>query len=280
MIDRKVRSWDIARSFGRSSVLALLVGMPCTQWAYADCVTVAPSAADKKSYADAYALFLKAAPAAPSGWAVEDTPSDARLTSVCAGGGGPSRHFVRNFANTSDSAERMNQAKAASQAASQRQQEREATNKSKIEALDAKLAKAMDSVQKAATAGDGDKIESASEELNRILAEKGALMGSSDAQAEQEGIQAQFERDASATFVLSFSTEGEPGLSEPKPYKTVAGRALVAELDNRGVPAQRVHVSFPPSRLTAEFEGDPKRVRSLVDATDLKALAAFAAQTK
>jgi len=280
MMGRKVHFSRIALSFASSSVLSLLVGLPCSQPAYADCVTVVPSAADKKSYADAYALFLKAVPAAPSGWTAEDTPGDAELTSVCAGGGGPTRHFVRKFSNTSDPAERMNQASAASEAAMKRQQEREAMNKSKIEALDAKLAKTMERVQKAASAGDSETIDSASQELDRLMKEKDALMGSSDAQAEQEGIQAQFERDTVATFILSFSTEGDPGLFEPRPYKTVAGRALVAETENRGVPSHRVHVSFPPSRMTAEFEGDPKRVRMLVDATDLKALAAFATRAK
>jgi len=277
---RKVRYSGIAPSFVSSIVLSLLVGLSYGQLAYADCVTVAPTAADRKTYAEAYALFLKAVPAAPSGWTAEDTPGDAQLTSVCAGGDGPSRHFVRKFSNTSDSTARMNQAMAASQAAAERQQEREAMNKSKIEALDAKMAKAMETVQKAATLGDSEKIDSASQELDRLLKEKDALMGGSAAQADQEAIQAQFERDTVATFILSFSTGGDPGLYEPKPYKTLAGRALVAETENRGVPSHRVHVSFPPSRMTAEFEGDPKRVRMLVDATDLKALATFATRAK
>ena len=46
------------------------------------CTERPPTAAEKKSYGDAYALFLRAAPAAPDGWTASDQPANASMPAL------------------------------------------------------------------------------------------------------------------------------------------------------------------------------------------------------
>ena len=48
------------------------------------CTVRAATAAEKKSYADAYALFLRVAPKAPAGWASTDNPRTGATPVLCS----------------------------------------------------------------------------------------------------------------------------------------------------------------------------------------------------
>jgi hypothetical protein len=82
--------------------------------------------------------------------------------------------------------------------------------------------------------------------------------------------------DTLASFALYF----EPPKDEPRdgaPYRTVAGKARVNAYESKGVPTQMVFIEFGglPEQAVVRVEGDPARVRALVDAADLKSIAAF-----
>ena len=63
------------------------------------CTPRDPTAVEKKSYADAYALFLRAAPKAPDGWKSTDHPATGAMPKLCREYGNPPvrRHFDRAF---------------------------------------------------------------------------------------------------------------------------------------------------------------------------------------
>ncbi|HEX5648393.1 MAG TPA: hypothetical protein VFX69_01955, partial [Steroidobacteraceae bacterium] len=61
------------------------------------------------------------------------------------------------------------------------------------------------------------------------------------------------------------------------PYRTAAGKAWMTAYESGGNPEHLVFIEFggSPEQAVVRVEGDPARVRALVDATDLKSIAAF-----
>ena len=100
-------------------------------------------------------------------------------------------------------------------------------------------------------------------------------MGYDDIGAQTAKIEAEQSRDTEAHFSLRFDVPS----SEPRtgqPYRTAAGKALLTAYEQKGNPTHDVRVSFQgaPQQATVVVVGDPARVRALLDATDLKAIAA------
>lgn len=248
-----------------------------TALADGDCVPRPPTAAQKKAYGEAYALFLKIAPAAPAGWTYTDHPASAAVPTICAGSEGEPirRSFSRDFHLEQGRQERQDRALAAYTDMAKKSQEMQAKNQAAIEALDARINTNMERVQKAAAAQRFDEIEAINLETERLMQQKTRLMGLDEADATSAGIEADEQRDTEARFQLSF--EAPPaGPREGEPYRTSAGRARVSAYDDQGVAYHDVTVDFDSrlaERPVVRVHGDPRRVRALIDTADLKTIA-------
>ena len=238
-----------------------------------DCTARPPTATEKKLHGDAFALFQRVSPKAPDGWKATDTGGT--LSTLCVGSQ-LRRGFNRSFALEQGRAERDQKAQQAYAAMMEQQRAKAAANQAAADAIDAKINALMLKVQAAATAQKFDQIEPLNMQIDALTKQKMALMGVNDMQAQSDRIAAEAERDTHASFALYF----EPPKNEPQdgaPYRTVAGRARVAAYESKGNPEHLVFIEFGglPEQAVVRVEGDPARVRALVDATDLKSIAAF-----
>jgi len=244
-----------------------------------DCVERPATAAEQKVYADAYALFLKVAPAAPAGWTASDNPPTGAMPTLCKGTEGQPfrRGFSRQFTLEQGRQERQDEAIAAYTDMIRKSQEMQAKNQAAIAELDAKINANMARAQKAAAAQRFADIETINVETEKLAQQRAALSGmGGDMEAEAERIGADEKRDSTARFQLSF--EPPPaGPREGQPYTTSAGRARVAAYDDKGVAYHDVTVDFDgqlAEKPVVRVHGDPERVRALLDAADLKSITA------
>jgi hypothetical protein len=243
-----------------------------------DCEPRAATAAEKKIYDDAYALFLKSAPAAPAGWSFTDSPAAGVTPGFCQGTEGMPfrRSFTRQFQLEQGRQQRQDQAVAEYSEMARKSQDMQAKNQAAIAALDARINANMERVQKAIAAQRFGDIEGINVETEKLMQQKSALMGVGDMDATSDRIAADEERDTAASFQLSFeSPPAEP--REGEPYTTSAGRARVAAYDDKGVAYHDVTIDFDsrlPERPVVRVHGDPARVRALLDAADLKSITA------
>jgi hypothetical protein len=260
-----------------AAALACLWG-PLAAHAECGCETRPATAAEKRVYDDAYALFLKAAPAAPAGWSFTDSPEPGQVPVFCVDVANPPvpRSFTRQFQLEEGRQERQDQAMAAYSDMAQKSQDMQAKNAAAIAALDAKINANVERVQKAAEAQRFGDIEAINAENEKLMQQKFALMGIGDTDATSEKIEADTKRDADASFQLTFE---EPP-AEPRqgdPYRTSAGHARVAAYDDKGVAYNDVTIDFDSmfaQRPVVRVHGDPARVRALLDAADLRSIAA------
>jgi hypothetical protein len=158
----------------------------------------------------------------------------------------------------------------------EQQRAKAAANQAAADAIDTKINALNLEVQAAATAQKFDQIEPLTKQIDALMKQKMALTGVDDIQAQSDRIEAEATRDTQASFALYF----EPPKSEPQdgaPYRTVAGRGRVNAYERKGNPTHLVFIEFggSPEQAVVRVEGDPARVRALVDATDLKSIAAF-----
>ena len=156
------------------------------------------------------------------------------------------------------------------------QQASAAANQAAIEAIDVKINALITKTQAAAAAQKFAEIEALNHRMEALMKQKASLMGIEEGSAQEASIEAEATRDTEATFSLWF----EAPTSEPrsgKPYRTAAGTALLTAYDDKGNPTHGVRVFFngAPQQARVMVVGDPVRVRGLLDATDLKTIAAF-----
>jgi hypothetical protein len=265
----------------RSAVVAFSLLLPCVApLAHADseCTPRQPTPAETKSYADSYALFQRVAPKAPDGWTSTDQPPTGAVPRLCREYPNEPlrRHFERNFHLERGRQERDAQALQETTAAAQSQQATAASNQAKIAAIDTKINAFMQKSQAAAAAQRFGEVEAINAQMDALMQQKVALMGAAETDTQVTQIEGRQKKDTEATFALRFGTPG----SEPrtgKPYRTTAGQGLVTDYDDDlGNPIHEVNVYFGgPQQAQAVVRGDPARVRALVDAADLPAIAAF-----
>jgi len=254
---------------------AALIAMVAARLALADgdCVARAATAAEKKSYDDAYALFLRSAPAAPAGWTSSDSPKAGVMPVLCQGTEGQAvrRGFTRHFQLDEGRQQRQDRAVAGYTDMMKKSQEMQAKNQVAIAALDAKISANMERAQNAAAAQRFGDIETINIETEKLMQQKVVLMGIGDIEATSERIEADEKRDTEASFQLSFE-EPPAGPREGEPYTTSAGRARVSAYDDKGVSYNDVTIDFDSKlaeRPVVRVHGDPERVRALLDAADL-----------
>ena len=243
-----------------------------------DCTVRAATAAEQRSYSEAYALFLRVAPKAPDGWAATDNPRTDTVPALCSGPGAAPmrRHFSRSFHLESGQQERQDKAMQAYGAQMKDQQAKAAANQAESARIDAQIAVLMSKAQKAGAAQKIAEVEAVNLEMDALMKRKTALMGYDDAAAQAARIEAEASRDTEAQFSLRF--EAPRGASRTgQPYKAAAGKAFLNAYEVKGNPTHDVRVYFDGTAqpATVQVVGDPARVRDLLDATDLKAMAAI-----
>ena len=156
------------------------------------------------------------------------------------------------------------------------QQAKAAANQAESDAIDAQVAALSAKAQKAAAAQKFAEIEPLNKQIDALMKRKSALMGYDDASAQAAAIEAEASRDTDATFSLWFEVpKNEPRTGQA--YRTTAGRALVNAYSDKVNPTHDVRIYFDgvPEQARVAVIGDPARVRGLLDATDLRAIAAF-----
>lgn len=270
-----------SRRPGSAVVLLVLLSLGASPPARADgvCTLRAATAAEAKSYADAYALFLRVAPRAPDGWTSTDHPATGAIPKLCReyGNAPIRRHFERNFDLAHGRQQRDDDAMQSYTDMVKRQQAAAAANKAKTDAIDAQVTVLVAKVQKAAAAQRFDEIEPLNRQIDALMQQKTTLMGADEVDTQATQIEARQTRDTGATFALRFETpNNEPRTGQP--YRVSAGQGLVTAYDDRvGNPIHDVRVYFggAPEQARVVITGDPARVRELAEAADLKAIAAF-----
>lgn len=259
-----------------SVVLSLAL---CTA-AHADgvCTPRAPTAAEVRTYTAAYEFFVRVAPGAPDGWSATDSPPNAAMPTLCAEYAGDTarRSFARNFRLERGRAEREAQALQAYTDMAKAQQAKAAANQQAIDAIDAEINGLVAQVQAAATAQRFAEIEPLSQEIDTLTQRRSALLGYGEIDATTAQIESDQLRDSEASFHLWIEAPTNE-TREGQPYRTVAGKAYVTSYEDKGNPHDDVTIYFDgtPQPVRVRVSGDPARVRALVDATDLRAIAAF-----
>jgi len=260
------------------SLLLLTTAVPSLALADGDCTPRPPTPAETQAYAAAYQLFLRVAPKAPEGWTASDSPPTGAIPTLCQGPENQPlrRGFQRGFSRESDRQARDDQAMQAYADMAKRQQAQAAANQAQIDAIDAKINTLSAQVQQAAAAQRFGDIERLNQQMDALMQERMALAGYDQLDAESEQIAAEHSRDTDARFLLWFEVpRNEPQTGEP--YRTSAGQAYLSAYDDEGNPRHDVHVYFggAPEQARVRVSGAPERVRALLDAADLQAIAAF-----
>jgi len=261
-----------------AAAVVISVVFPRLVSADGDCVPRPATAAEKNAYDEAYAVFIRAAPAAPAGWSFTDSPAAGTIPLFCQGTEGTPfrRSFSRQFQLEQGRQERQDQAVAGYTDMAKKSQDMQAKNQDAIAVIDARINARMEQVQKAIAAQRFGDIEGINVEIEKLMQQKSELMGMGDVDATSEKIEADAKRDTDASFQLSFEEPpAEP--REGEPYTTSAGRARVVAYDDKGVAYNDVTIDFDsrlPERPVVRVHGDPARVRALIDAADLKGITA------
>ena len=257
------------------SLLLLASAPPPSALADGDCEPRPPTPGEAKTYAAAYELFLRVAPKAPEGWAAHDSPPTGAMPALCRGTS-VRRGFQRAFSRDSDRQARDDQAVQAYRDMAELQQAKAASNQAQIDAIDAKINALSAQVQQAAAAQRFGEIEALNQQMDTLMKQRMALAGYDQLDAQSEQIEAEHSRDADARFSLWFETpRKEPRTGQP--YRTSAGQAYLSAFEDKGNPRHDVHVYFAggAEQARVQVSGAPERVRALLDATDLKSIAAF-----
>ena len=235
------------------------------------------TAAEVRSYSAAYDLFVRVAPRAPDGWTSTDSPPNGDMPTLCAEYANDTvrRSFGRDFQLERGRAEREAQAVQAYTDMAKAQQAKAAANQKAIDAIDAEINGLNAQVQAAATAQRFAEIEPLSQKIDALTQRRSALMGYGEVDALSAQIESDQSRDSDASFSLRIEAPANE-TREGRPYRTVAGKAYVTSYDDKGNPRDDVTIYFDGTRQPARVRvtGDPARVRALVDATDLEAIAA------
>jgi hypothetical protein len=247
---------------------------------YADgiCTPRAPTATETKSYADAYALFLRVAPKAPDGWTSIEYPATGEVPKLCQEWGNAPirRHFDRSFHLERGRKEREEQAQQAYADLAKNLQSRAEANQAASDAIDVKVNALIGKVQEAATAQRFTEVEALNQQMDALMKQKSALMGYDEASAQSDRIAADQNRDTEASFSLWFEAPSRDARTG-KAFPAAAGKAYLTAYDDHGNPRNDVRIFFDggPQQARVKIGGDPARVRELLEATDLEAIAEF-----
>jgi hypothetical protein len=248
--------------------------------AHADgvCTPRPPTVAETRVFAAAYDLFVRVAPKAPDGWSSTDNPPNGEMPTLCAEYANDTarRSFGRNYRLERGRAERDAQAMQAYADMAKAQQAEAAANQEAVAAIDAQVNALNVKVQAAVTAQRFADIEPLTKQIDELMTRRSALLGYGELDATSARIQSDQSRDSEASFQLWFEAP-KGGTREGRHYPTAAGKAFVTSYEDDGNPHDDVTVYFDGTAQPARVRvsGDPARVRALVDATDLRAVAAF-----
>jgi hypothetical protein len=240
----------------------------------ADCTAIlrSPNAAEKKIYADAFALFQRVAPAPPSGWEARDSPDSDLLKEVCANRGEQIVRwtFSRSFVRTDNERQRATAQRQVEGVVQDAEAARKA-NQAKLADVDRQIDAVTKRMQTLASAQKFAEMEAAGAELERLMDEKQQLMGLAGQEKAMSAIDAQASKDTRATFSLTVN-ETSVDTARMKPLATPAGKGFRRDYQSGGNPQSELLVIVPPSavrgsgQLVLRSQGDPSRAEALLAA--------------
>jgi hypothetical protein len=243
-----------------------------------DCVyTVRPAtAAEKKIYADGFALFQQMVPASPAGWEPRDEPKDGVLKEVCAASGATVNRwrFQRAF-NRSEGMQDRN-ARTADQlnAVGDQAKATQKSNEAKLAENDQQMQAAMKKMQALAAAQKTAEMDAVSKEIERLGNERMKLMGVAGQETTIGAIDTAARKDTDASFSVSV---GETDITTGgfKPMTVPVGKGYRQDGDNGGNPWLEIMVLLPaPSagggQTVVRISGDPERAEALLKAAKLR----------
>ena len=261
----------------RHLVLATLL-VATARIASADCTATlrAPTAVEKKAYADAFALFQRMAPPAPAGWEQRDDPGSAVLREVCAN---PGEQITRwQFSRGYSRVEGVEQRRAAAAQQTGAMVDRAAATKKANEAQLVDLKRRIDGVQQRmqalAAAQKLAEMEAAGAELATLLDQQQKLMGLDAMAATIAQVDAAAERDTSASFSVVVGETSKVETRLYKPMGVAAGKGYRQDTERNGNPLAVLLVVLSSAdgggRLTVvRISGDRTRAEALLAATRL-----------
>ena len=244
-----------------------------------DCTTHAArptTAAEKKIYADGYALFLRMAPPAPAGWTSSDGQKSGVLNQVCAPASATVSHhgFGRNYsqqdgieARQADAAARAAKVGRDAQATAKANETKVADIKARMQALQLKMQEAV----KAQRMQEAEKLMAQSDAL---MQEYEKALNTSGTQAASEAVDAEARRDTSATFNVQINVTN----IDTRAYTAVtvgtarAFRKLTPAQNGMPASVQFVVILGPGTgpRTLVTIGGDPARAEALLAAARLQ----------
>ena len=256
----------------------LLVG---ARLASADCTGVdrPATAAEKKIYADGFALFQQMTPPAPAGWVLHDSPADGVLKAVCADPGQAKTRwsYNRSFERTEGVEQRRAEALKQTQAATQRWQKNRQTNQAKLAANEKQMTDNMQRMQALIAARKYTEMEKITAENEKLEKERITLMDTGSLDAEMKSIDAAATRDTYASFSLTIG-EKNRSVEGFKPMPATVGRGFRQDFDSKGNPHTNLMLIVGPTGSNAGnqtvvmISGDPARADALLKATKLQLL--------
>jgi predicted RNase H-like nuclease (RuvC/YqgF family) len=225
-------------TINRSILLAILTfGIAAVLSADAECgyKTREPNAAEKKAYADAFALFQRMAPPAPAGWESIDSVKDnvLRGNDVCTAPGEimTSFTFMRSYNHTEGMAERNAEVMKKTEARVQKSQDQQKANEAKLAEISKKIEDLSKKVGDLAAANKINEIAPISAEIQKLQDEQQKLMGYGESDAESKEIEAIARKDSYAQF--SLTVDAEISLSNAfKPMSVSEGKGYRQDYDD------------------------------------------------
>lgn len=272
---------SIAAMLTHQSVIAMLIAAAFVGEArplFADCVfAVRPAtAAEKKIYADGFALFQRMAPAVPAGWEQNDTPKDGTLKEVCAAPGASVTQwrFARGFTRTEGMQDRHAKTMEQLKAIGEQGKATAKANEAKLADNQRQMEAAMKKMQALATAQKAAEMEAVSAEIERLGQARMKLMGVAEQETAIKALDAESQKDTYASFSVSVG-ETEVDTRSFKPMTVAVGRGYRQEIDSGGNPKVDIMVVLPPSsagtgQTVVRISGDPSRADGLLKAAKLR----------
>lgn len=255
----------------------IIVGI--ARLASADCTAIIrPATADeKKAYAEAWALFQRAAPPAPAGWVLHDSATDDVLKDVCADPGQRLSQwtFSRSYERTEGIEARRAEEQRKIEAMAKNLEALQKANEAKLAAIQQQIDVATKKMQALVAAKKYADSEAVSQEIAGLTEQQIKLMSYDGQDAELKKISAEAARDTHANFSLSvgvtdLSTSGYSAMTVPE------GKGYRRAQESGGNPRVNLMVVLSPTTGTrvgqtvARVDGDPARAEALLKAAKLR----------
>ena len=239
----------------------------------------APTPAEAKSYADAYALFQRMVPPTPTGFTAIDSRTESTLTFICPD---PNLNFTRwSFSrtfnrNAADMQARGDAALKKTEAVTARAAERQKAKEAKLADIDRRTADLAKRIEAAAAKQNIAAMAAISEESTKLAEERRALTEDSTADAEMKAIGAEVSRDQTAQFTMTYGETDVTRSSAFKPMPSAVGKGYRQDSqDKDGNPSTDLVVVLPPvpgvsGQTVVQISGDTARAEGLLKATKLR----------